>query len=124
MDVTAGFGSPNLVNTATWVEKNLTDKTEHPLKAISYPPAAVVDDEDRPVVVDDEDSAVANDDADSAAVGDDADIAVANDDVVAPDEELASTGTGDKGNVVAAALLAILAGGLMVAFGRRRHELR
>ena len=29
--VTAGFGSPNLVNTATWVERKLTDKTEHPV---------------------------------------------------------------------------------------------
>jgi uncharacterized repeat protein (TIGR01451 family) len=34
VNVTAGFGSPNLVNTATWVEKKLTDKTEHPVKAL------------------------------------------------------------------------------------------
>ena len=33
--VTAGFGTATLVNTATWVEKKLTDKTEHPVKAIT-----------------------------------------------------------------------------------------
>jgi uncharacterized repeat protein (TIGR01451 family)/LPXTG-motif cell wall-anchored protein len=32
--VTAGFGTETLVNTATWVEKELTDETEHPVKAV------------------------------------------------------------------------------------------
>ena len=32
--VTAGFGTDTLVNTATWVEGKLSDKTEHPVKAL------------------------------------------------------------------------------------------
>jgi LPXTG-motif cell wall-anchored protein len=37
-------------------------------------------------------------------------------------EELADTGANGVGNLVGAALLAMLAGGLMVTFGRRRRE--
>ena len=38
------------------------------------------------------------------------------------DEDLADTGAGNVGNLVGAALLALLAGGLMITFGRRRRE--
>jgi LPXTG-motif cell wall-anchored protein len=37
-------------------------------------------------------------------------------------EELADTGANGVGNLVGAALVAMLAGGLMVTFGRRRRE--
>jgi uncharacterized repeat protein (TIGR01451 family) len=42
--------------------------------------------------------------------------------VAAEEEEIAATGAGNVGNLVGAALLAMLAGGLMVTFGRRRRE--
>jgi hypothetical protein len=42
--------------------------------------------------------------------------------VEAEEEEIAATGAGNVGNMVGAALLAMLAGGLMVTFGRRRRE--
>ena len=38
------------------------------------------------------------------------------------DEDLAATGANNVGNLVGAALLAMLAGGLMVTFGRRRRD--
>jgi uncharacterized repeat protein (TIGR01451 family)/LPXTG-motif cell wall-anchored protein len=42
--------------------------------------------------------------------------------VAAEEEELADTGADNVGNFVGAALLAMLAGGLMVTFGRRRRN--
>ncbi len=33
--VTAGFGSPDLVNSVEWIDKELTAKTEHPVKAVT-----------------------------------------------------------------------------------------
>ena len=60
-------------------------------------------------------------------------VADIEDEVVAPaedeevvagdeDEDLAATGANNVGTIVGAALLALLAGGLMVTFGRRRRE--
>ena len=42
--------------------------------------------------------------------------------VAAEEEEIAATGANNVGNMVGAALLAMLAGGLMVTFGRRRRN--
>ena len=42
--------------------------------------------------------------------------------IAAEEEEIAATGAGNVGNLVGAALLAMLAGGLMVTFGRRRRN--
>ena len=41
---------------------------------------------------------------------------------MAAEEEIAATGASDVGNLVGAALLTMLAGGLMVTFGRRRRN--
>jgi uncharacterized repeat protein (TIGR01451 family) len=112
--VTAGFGSPNLVNTATWVEKNLTDRTEHPLKgspvsATVPPPATVVVVDDNEAV--DNEAAVANQEVDNQADG-----------TTTPPGELAATGAAGSGAVGLAGLLAILAGGIIMALGRSRRE--
>jgi uncharacterized repeat protein (TIGR01451 family) len=49
--------------------------------------------------------------------------AIEDEEVVAAEEdEIAATGANDVGNMVGAALLAMLAGGLMVTFGRRRRN--
>jgi uncharacterized repeat protein (TIGR01451 family)/LPXTG-motif cell wall-anchored protein len=50
------------------------------------------------------------------------DEVVEDEEVVAAEEDLADTGANNVGNIVGAALLAMLAGGLMVTFGRRRRE--
>ncbi len=86
-----------LVNTASWAR--LTDTTIH---GVNVPPVAPVADIEDEVVVED----------------------VEDEEVVAAeeDEELADTGANNVGNLVGAALLAMLAGGLMVTFGRRRRE--
>ena len=42
--------------------------------------------------------------------------------VAAEEEEIAATGANNVGNMVGAALLAMLAGGFMVTFGRRRRN--
>ena len=48
-------------------------------------------------------------------------VAPIEDEVVAGTEDLSKTGTDHVAPVVTAALLALLAGGLLVVFGRRRR---
>ena len=82
-----------LINTVTF--QNLTATTEHTV-TVPTPPVQDIEDE---VVEEDEEVVAAEE-----------------------DEDLADTGANGVGNLVGAALLAMLAGGLMVTFGRRRRE--
>jgi uncharacterized repeat protein (TIGR01451 family)/LPXTG-motif cell wall-anchored protein len=85
-----------LINTVTF--QNLTATTEHTV-TVPPPPTPPVQDIEDEVVEEDEEVVAAEE-----------------------DEDLADTGANGVGNLVGAALLAMLAGGLMVTFGRRRRE--
>ncbi len=97
VEVTTDEGS--ITNLVSWVERDLTDNTTHPVE-----PGTVGGTET-------ENPPVGGTETENPPVG-------------GTETGLASTGAGDTASVAAAGVVAMLFGGLMVGFGRRRRRMQ